>query len=440
VVDDRPSASHCREQVRRIVASDHLRHSPSLIQLFEYLAEQSLAGRAHELKEYVVGVEALGKPEGYDPQHDGSVRSQVRRLRAKLALYYEHGGHSDSIHMTLPKGGFEVCFEAARPEVSEARAAALEASLRGARLAAAGCALGALLFATLWLQPFGSPQSAETAAPLPPEVRSLWAPYLDSARPTVISLGIPLFVGFDLPADGDQGPASATLRDPGWNRWGSVHGDERMKLWKDVTGADHMYPRTNYMAVGEAIGAFTLGKTLLRGGLDAAIVRSPSLSRDAISASNMIYLGAPNLNPQLRIDDFGRHFRLTERGNAILNLSPEEGEAERYAASQDGEERIVPAIVGRYRNRDGNGVTTVIGSPANLAVWGAVDYLTSPRYATGLRDALVEKYAVMPESFEAVLVSRLVEDHPVEVTPAAVRAIAPDSVARSRSPEQARPD
>jgi len=436
MVDDHPSASHCREQVRRIVESEHLRHSPSLIRLFEYLAEQSLRGRAHDLKEYVVGVEALGKPEGYDPQDDGSVRSQVRRLRAKLALYYEDVGHSDSIHMTLPKGGFEVCFNVTEPDASAAQVALLKAGVRRARLAALACAGTAVVFGALWLRGGDSPPPA-AFEPLSPEVQALWQPYLDSDRPTVISLGIPLFVGFTRPedgTDGTDGPNDASIRDPGWNTWGTRAGDERMRRWMEITGADRMYPRTNYMAVGEAVGAFMLGKTLLRGGLDAAVVRSPSLTRDTISASNMIYLGSPNLNPQLRIDDFGRHFRLTERGNVILNLSPEGDELDRYVPVQDGEERMAPAIVGRYRNRDGNGMTTAVGSATNLAVWGAVDYLTSPRYAAGLREAFVTENGNMPEAFEAILISRLVEDHPVEVTLEALRVIEPDSVAKSSEP------
>lgn len=433
MVDDHVSASHCREQVRRVVESEHLRHSPSLIRLFEYLAEQSLDGRARDLKEYVVGVEALGKPEGYDPQEDGSVRSQVRRLRAKLALYYEDVGHSDSIHMTLPKGGFEVCFNVTEPDASPAHVAGLEAGMHRARMAAVGCACAALVFGGLWLRGV-APSSGPVAEPLPPDVQALWGPYLESDRPTVISLGIPLFVGFTRPEGEPGAPNGGSIRDPGWNTWGTRDGNERMRRWMEITGADRMYPRTNYMAVGEAVGAFMLGKTLLRGGLNAAVVRSPSLTRDTISASNMIYLGSPNLNPQLRIDDFGRHFRLTERGNAILNLAPEEDELDRYSQAQDGDERIAPAIVGRYRNRDGKGITTVIGSPTNLAVWGAVDYLTSPRYAAGLREAFVTKHGNIPEAFEAILISRLVEDHPVEVTLEALRVIQPDSVAKSRDP------
>lgn len=433
MVDDHPSASHCRDQVRRVVESEHLRHSPSLIRLFEYLAEQSLNGRAHDLKEYVVGVEALGKSEGYDPQDDGSVRSQVRRLRAKLALYYEDVGHSDSIHMTLPKGGFEVCFNVTEPDASPVRVASLEAGMRRARLATLVFAGTTVVFGTLWLRGVDTP-STTTFEPLPPEVQALWQPYLEGDRPTVISLGIPLFVGFTRPEDGSGAPSSGSIRDPGWNTWGTRAGDERMRRWMEITGADRMYPRTNYMAVGEAVGAFVLGKTLLRGGLDAAVVRSPSLTRDTISASNMIYLGSPNLNPQLRIDDFGQHFRLTERGNVILNLSPEGDELDRYVQVQDGEERMAPAIVGRYRNRDGNGMTTAIGSSTNLAVWGAIDYLTSPRYAAGLREAFVTENGNIPEAFEAILISRLVEDHPVEVTLEALRVIEPDSVAKSSEP------
>lgn len=77
-----------RLQIQRIVESELFRSSEVQRRLFKYLAEKSLAGEADQLKEYSVGVDALGKLESYDPQHDSTVRIQSSRLRQKIIEYY----------------------------------------------------------------------------------------------------------------------------------------------------------------------------------------------------------------------------------------------------------------------------------------------------------------------------------------------------------------
>ena len=49
-----------------------------------YIVLEALAGRSDQLKEYTIGVEALGKPEGYDPRLDPTVRVDISKLRAKM--------------------------------------------------------------------------------------------------------------------------------------------------------------------------------------------------------------------------------------------------------------------------------------------------------------------------------------------------------------------
>jgi TolB-like protein len=70
------------------------------------------------VKEYTVGVEAFGRPADYDPKIDPIVRVQARRLRAKLDEYYATEGATDTVRITLPKGGYVPVFEA-RPTVAK---------------------------------------------------------------------------------------------------------------------------------------------------------------------------------------------------------------------------------------------------------------------------------------------------------------------------------
>ena len=75
-----------------------------------FIVEETLAGRGDRLKEYLVGVDVFGKDVNFDPRMDPIVRVQARRLRIRLASYYQDEGHSDQVIIELPKGGYAPVF------------------------------------------------------------------------------------------------------------------------------------------------------------------------------------------------------------------------------------------------------------------------------------------------------------------------------------------
>jgi len=105
-----------RAQLERLLGSRTFETSEVQRTLLVYLAEKSLTGGADRLKEYIVGLEALHKPEAsYDPRADSSVRVQTGHLRRKLLEYYQIEGADDPIQVSLPKGGFKLVFEERPP-------------------------------------------------------------------------------------------------------------------------------------------------------------------------------------------------------------------------------------------------------------------------------------------------------------------------------------
>src|SRR3954467_13251657 len=106
-----PELDANQAQVQRIVSSKAFKTSEVHRNLFNYLAEKSLGGEAHNLKEYTVGLDVFGKPASYDPRQESVVRMHVGRLRQKLAEYYRTEGIDDPIIVDLPKGGFGLTFE-----------------------------------------------------------------------------------------------------------------------------------------------------------------------------------------------------------------------------------------------------------------------------------------------------------------------------------------
>src|SRR6202795_4227895 len=99
------------QQVDRLINSHSLRSSESLRKLLRYLAERTLDHRGLPVKEYQIATEVLGRPAGFDPQSDSTVRVQAGRLRVKLAEYYAHEGPDDPILVEIPKGSYALTFQ-----------------------------------------------------------------------------------------------------------------------------------------------------------------------------------------------------------------------------------------------------------------------------------------------------------------------------------------
>src|ERR1700757_1639555 len=101
----------CFQQIDKLIKSHSLHSSESLCKLLRYLAEHSLDHPGIALKEYQIATEVLGRPAGFDPQSDSTVRVQAGRLRVKLAEYYAHEGADDPILVEIPKGAYGLAFQ-----------------------------------------------------------------------------------------------------------------------------------------------------------------------------------------------------------------------------------------------------------------------------------------------------------------------------------------
>src|SRR5947209_2359140 len=100
----------CFQQIEKLTKSHSLHSSESLCKLLRYLAEHSLDHPGVAIKEYQIATEVLGRPAGFDPQSDSTVRVQAGRLRVKLAEYYAHEGADDLILVEIPKGSYALTF------------------------------------------------------------------------------------------------------------------------------------------------------------------------------------------------------------------------------------------------------------------------------------------------------------------------------------------
>src|SRR6266568_1202188 len=315
-------------QVERILHSDTFRNSDVLRRLFRFLANRSLSGEADQLKEYIIGIDALGKPSRYDPRQDSVVRIQVGRLRQKLADYYRTEGMDDPIIVDLPKGRFKLNFEP-RPEPNErpARLAVLsEAKTREFDWRSVAFGLVAALAITVGFAIyFGVQLLGERAANAPlraawtKELNELWQPFLVPNRPLIISVAAPLFVGL-------QG--TGFYRDLGLNRWEDVLQSAKVSAIRKSLDNPTIVPRYYYTGIGETSAAFQLGKLLTVSPVNVSVARSSQLSWQQLADNNVLFVGAPRLySEQLKGLPVELDIVLEESGIRILH--PKAGEPAR---------------------------------------------------------------------------------------------------------------
>ncbi len=113
-------------ELERVLASRKFRNATGQSRFLKYTVEQTIAGQGHLIREHRIGREGFGRGESFDPRVDPIVRTQARKLRAKLTLYYETRGSDDPIRIELIKGSYIPRFrrrDGSSIEVSEMGAA-----------------------------------------------------------------------------------------------------------------------------------------------------------------------------------------------------------------------------------------------------------------------------------------------------------------------------
>ncbi len=177
-----------QDEAARIRASGVLGDT-RLLQLFDYLVENSLAGRAP--KEIAIAMGVFGKDARFDVSQDALVRVYIHKLRRVLADFYkDRGGQGTILH--IPRGEYRLVATGTVPAAESAPQSVVatpRASLRRpAVFAAMACAALLGLCAGLWLR---APRSELD------QVRgnALWSWVRESDRPIVIAVGDYYLVG-----------------------------------------------------------------------------------------------------------------------------------------------------------------------------------------------------------------------------------------------------
>lgn len=96
--------------LNKILDHPSFRSSPQLSAFLSYVVSEELAGRGALIKAYSVAVDALGRPESFDPTTDPVIRVMATRLRKALAGVYDEMPSSIPVEIMLFRGSYRPTF------------------------------------------------------------------------------------------------------------------------------------------------------------------------------------------------------------------------------------------------------------------------------------------------------------------------------------------
>jgi len=105
-----PSPQEREKALQELLDSQTFARSEQLKNFLRYVCELEISGRGEEIKEYSIGVQALGRPPTYSTTADSSVRRRAFELRHKLEEAYRTELASSPVLIDLPKGSYVPVF------------------------------------------------------------------------------------------------------------------------------------------------------------------------------------------------------------------------------------------------------------------------------------------------------------------------------------------
>jgi len=295
------------KELSALLRSGMVREKTQLHSLLVYLGTKAIETPAEPLKEYTIGVDALGKPADYDPRLDPTVRVEVAKLRKRLTEHYQGAGADHPVRLEIPKGAYLPVFVAAPPVAESPRRRVVS---RWRVLALAGVALAAAIAAPWLVERRSRPRLA-------PELETFWAPHFDGV-PTLLVYGAPLFLKM-------QG---TFFRNPDVNRPEDFAENAKTQRVLGALEPRESRPTHTFTGIGEAEALFYITRLLAARGAILMVERSNTVGWEELKGKHVIFLGGRKFNPQLPNLPFKPKFQAINR--KIVNLEPAAGEPAEY--------------------------------------------------------------------------------------------------------------
>jgi hypothetical protein len=403
----------CFQQIDKLIKSHSLHTSESLCKLLRYLAEHSLDHPGIALKEYQIATEVLGRPAGFDPQSDSTVRVQAGRLRVKLAEYYAQEGPDDLIVVEVPKGSYALTFHLRTPKPGGQPLTTLilepekrQESPRFTRgwviaVAAFSVLLAASLSTTAILLSQRARSQAVATQPAPAAYEIFWNRYVIGHQEPWVIFSNGSFVG----------------RPETGMRYFNPSSDTRAFILDHYTGVGEV------LAIHELDHVFALLNRPIR------VKRGALFSLDDAKNNDLIFVGSPSENLSL-LDIPGTQefvFRRLDSGPrkgdlAVLNVHPLAGEPTLFLATPANQPTTEDyAVVSLLPGLDPSRSILILAGNSTFGTQAAVEYVCREDSVKELLQRLKVTKPSELKPFEALLHVKIAHGVPVMTDLVSVR-------------------
>ncbi len=357
----------CFQQVERLTKSHSLHSSESLCKLLRYLSEHSLDHPGIALKEYQIATEVLGRPAGFDPQSDSTVRVQAGRLRVKLSEYYAHEGADDPILVEIPKGSYALTFQLRSPragapvaipvaiEPTEKKVDAPPSNQRWTTLVIVLAVMLAASLVTSAILLSRTRTQSTTTQPVPAAYQLFWNRFVTSPQQPWVIFSNGSFVG--RPETG-------------------------MRYFNPSTDAS-AFILDHYTGVGEVLAIHQLDHVFYLFNRQLRVKRGALFSLDDAKNNDLIFVGSPSENLTLADIPGSREFVFQRLDSgprngdlAVLNVHPLPGEPKLFLATPANQATVEDyAVVTLTPGLDPTRSILILAGNSTFGTQAAVEYV-----------------------------------------------------------------
>lgn len=424
------SAKQKQAALEAVLNSHTFARADQLKSFLRYICEMELAGRGHELTEYLIGVEALGRPSHFSPNDDSAVRNRAFALRKKLHEFYELEQPNTPVRIEFNKGSYCPYYlsNPAAPAANPALPPQTPVDENLTALPGEGTALPpktteSKAVKPSWLTGFivgvlltgmatgvfywfsGTRQTANVrATSLAPVLAEAWGPLLTPDAEVLICVANP--PSFSIHPAAISGSPVATFHYPHGHPLPSELRDWVQQRFPAITGLQHLTPTTNATYWGDTLGAHTAYKTLATVNALPRLFPERVLSIPALRQRNVVLLGAGEYSPAIA------HFmeRCPLSANFLDGIAPT-GQPEKplYRMKRDQNKRLAQVF----------GLITVLPSDSSVnqqhrtlifsginsaGTQAAAEFFTSPETLNILKRQLAQDgHTTFPAAYQVVV-------------------------------------
>jgi len=428
-----PSLTREQKQaaLEAVLLSQTFARADQLKCFLKYVCEVEMSGRGHELTEYSIGIEGLGRPDSFSPGEDSVVRTRAFALRKKLQEFYEHEQPDAVLRIELLKGSYCPHFVENRHQL-EAKGAeasleplvhepvepstvseeALSSEVRGLRnwresrwlSFGAGVVVAGLLAGVVFWSTKDRPVEGSMSPGPKPIVSEAWGPLLAPNADVLLCVANPPTFSV-LPGPFSPPPPQAPLvgERPLPRQLYDLYATRypgRPDLSLTVT--------TNATYWGDVLGALTASKTLSSGGISPQLFPEMVTTMPTLRHRNVILIGAPAYSPAVAhfLEDCPLQVNYLD---AIVGPATEQSPAARYALKRDQRQRLTEVfglitVLSGESSIDRQDRILIFSGVNSAGAQAAAEFFSSPERLLELKNELKKDgFDTFPPSYQVVV-------------------------------------